>query len=333
MAKAPRPVPRRSDEFRWIVVVSIAFLLSLASGWFLPDGLNKLAKSLGQPTVPATALTRFFCFALLFVITAATELLLWTRQQTSETLRNVTETVERQLQASAAVATEGAVLRTVLPALDATPEEASCSAALVKTFGSVLASIPRGLLIGYSVLIENGLANVDDDIHAVGAGGLRVNIRQHVEITRRLAHQASSFTQINRKAFDVPRQWTQEWLDLVDELGARTLSTEYIVLMPAAQLQAKRQEIARMRAYLEARSWTLRCCEVERIEDALGGALPTQANLDVYDGDIAKLQTPPSGEYRGGIELSMQLVELRRQPAIRSFVTAVQQFGQVPRGA
>lgn len=330
MADSPRPRFRRSDGLRWIVVVSITFLLSLVIGWFLPDGLNKLAKALGQPEVPATALTRFFCFALLFVITAATELLLWMRQQTSEILGRVAESVEHQLQASAAIATEGAVLRAVLPTLDATPEEASCSAALVKTFGTVLGSIPRGLLIGYSVLIENGLANVDDDIHAVGTGGLRVNIRQHVEITRRLAHQASSFTQINRKAFDVPRQWTQEWLDLVDELGARTLTTEYIVLMTADELEAKAPEIQTMRAYLEARRWTLRCCQVERVEDALGGALPTQANLDVYDGDIAKLQTPPSGEYRGGIELNMQLVELRRQPAIRSFVTAVQQFGQVP---
>jgi hypothetical protein len=321
---------RLSDEARWILIVAATFLLSLAAGWFLPDGLNELARLLGQPEVPVAALTRFFSFALLFAITGVTELLLWTRQQTTATIRKVDETIERQLAASAATATESAVLRAVLPLHDATPEEASCSTTLLKTFGSVLSSVPRGLLVGYSVLVEQGLANVDDDIHAVGSGGLKVNIRQHVEITRRLAQQASSFTQINRKAFDVPAQWTQEWLDLVDELGARTLSKEYIVLMTESDLRGRADEIRGMQAYLGQRRWTLKCCEVERAEDALGGALPTQANLDVYDGDIAKLQTPPSGEYRGGIELNMQLVELRRQPAIRSFVTAVRQFGQTP---
>jgi hypothetical protein len=326
------PAPPRSGGLRWILVVATSVALSLAAGWFLPDGLNALARALHQPEVPTNGLTRFFCFALLFVISSATELLLWTRQQTSETLGRVDGTIRDQLAASATAATENAVLRAVLPAADATPEEASCSTALLKAFGSVLASVPSGLLVGYSVLIENGLANVDDDIHAAGTGGLRVNIRQHVEITRRLAQQASWFTQINRKAFHVPGEWTQEWLDLVDELGARTLSKEYIVLMPAAALSAQLDDIMGMREYLEQRRWTLKCCEVERVEDALGGALPTQANLDVYDGDIAKLQAPPSGEYRGGIELSMRLVELRRQPAIRSFVTAVRQFGQIPVG-
>jgi len=59
----------------------------------------------------------------------------------------------------------------------------------------------------------------------------------------------------------------------------------------------------------------------------LGGKLPTPANVDVYDGRIAKLQAPPQGEYRGGIHLEMQIVELNRDPELRSFVAAVKQFG------
>jgi hypothetical protein len=306
------------------------FALSLVLGWFLPDGLNQLAGLTGQDRVPDTSLTRFFCFALLFLIAAAIEVLVWLRAQANDAVERIETTVARGLADGAAEAAQSAVLRALLPT-SSSPENASMAARQLNVFGALLASVPPQLFAGLSVLVEDGLNEVDARIGEATGPGLNVNIQRHVEITRRIAEHASTFTQINRRAFRVPGQWTQEWLDLVDELGSRGLSTEYIVLMPRDSLDSQSDEIDGMARYLGERGWALRCCELERVQDTLGGKLPTAANVDVYDGRIAKLQAPPQGEYRGGIQLEMRLVELSRDPELRSFVAAVRQFARAPR--
>jgi hypothetical protein len=316
----------------WLLVFSATFIASVAVGWFLPDGLNQLARLLDQPEVPTSALTRFFSFLLVFVISAGFESLVWVRRQTMVTAERVTEAVERGVVLGVVAAAESAVLRSAVPYAAGTPGDASIVGHLLKTFGTLLAAIPPGLLAGYSVMLENGLATLRNDVDAVASPGLKISIREHLEITRRLAREAKTFTQINRRAYLAPQQWTQEWLHLVDELGARDLATEYIVLMSAKDLAARTVEIESMREYLTEHRWMFKCCEIEQVRDALGGRIPTEANVDVYDSRVAKLQTPPEGRYRGGIELDMTLADLDHRPDLLSFVMAVRQFAVASTG-
>jgi hypothetical protein len=319
-----------TEARRWILWFAIAFLISLALGWLLPNGLNALARLLDQPEVPLTPLVRFFCLAMTFFASASIELLIWMRQRSAETLSALNRAVESGLEAGVSDAVSNVVLRAILPSTSTTPEGVEDNARLLSAYTNLLATVPPRLLGGYSVLIESGVAKVDHDLRAVASTGLEVNIQRHVEITRRFTARAHSFLQINRKAFDVPEQWTQEWLDLVEELGSRDLKSEYIVLMTSDKLDESKSQLNRMGLYLEARDWTFRCCSLEKVRDALGGVIPTEANLDIYDGEVAKLQAPPQGEYVGGIKLNLRLLELQRNPEFSYFIDVVRQYARPP---
>jgi hypothetical protein len=318
----------RSEARRWILWLGAAFLLALALGWLLPNGLNVLARLFGQPEVPETALVHFFCFAMAFFASASVELLIWMRQRTTQALEDLDEVVRSGLEAGVPDAVSNAVLRTVLPNTSGSREGAEDNARLLFAYANLLATVPPRLLSGYSVLIEDGVAQVEHDLRSVASTGLEVNIQRHVEITRRLTARAHAFVQINRKAFDVPRQWTQEWLDLVEELGARDLNSEYIVLMTSEALAEADLQLRSMAKYLESRNWNFRCCAVEKVRDALGGLIPTEANLDIYDAEIAKLQSPPKGEYVGGVKLNLQLLELQRHPEVAHYIDVVRQYAR-----
>jgi len=321
-------VRAQTEARRWMLWLGVAFLLALAFGWLLPSGLNAVAGGLGQPEVPETALVHFFCFAMAFFASGSVELLIWMRQRTTQALDDLDEVVRSGLEAGVPDAVSNAVLRTVLPNTSGSREGAEDNARLLFAYTNLLATVPPRLLSGYSVLVEDGVAQVEQDLRSVASTGLEVNIQRHVEITRRLTVRAHAFLQINRKAFDVPRQWTQEWLDLVDELGARDLNSEYIVLMSSEGLAGADLQLRSMADYLEARNWNFRCCAVEKVRDALGGLIPTEANLDIYDGEIAKLQSPPEGEYVGGVKLNLQLLELQRHPEIAHFIDVVRQHAR-----
>jgi len=78
-----------------------------------------------------------------------------------------------------------------------------------------------------------------------------------------------------------------------------------------------------MRTYLEERGWTLRTCDSHDVQESLGGVLPTEANVDVFDRRVAKLQQPPHGGYRGGIKLRLTIVDLDSSQELRRFVDRV----------
>ncbi len=315
---------------RWLVIFIATAVVSLAAGWLLPDGLNELAKTLHQPKVPEDPLTKFLSALTVFLIAMSIDVLTWLRGQSLET----TETIARAVEAGSARAAEQAVIRAVVPGAASTHDDVAAQATLIAEFATTLARVPPGLLRGYAVLMETALAQIADDLRAVSSPGkgIKADVQQHLEITRRLTRNGHSFVQVNRRAFRVPDEWTQEWIDLVDELGHRDgMTKEYIVLMPAAELEVAAVEIDGMRTYLRRRDWLLRCCEVERVRDALRGAIPTEANIDVYDGRFAKLQSPPpGGRYRGGIELDLGLVDLKSYAELNRFVTTIQRFAMAP---
>jgi hypothetical protein len=314
---------------RWFFGFVASFLVSLVLGLVLPKGLNALARPLNEARIPDAPVVHFFAFALVFVTTAGFDTMLWFRQRVVEDRELLLETLIDGLEVSSARAVDQAIRQGLLPGVRQTPRQGVQVNRLLGSVGSLVSSVPADLLPGIALVIEDGLARVADDVAVVAAGGLSVTINQHIAIARALAEGATSFVQVNRRAFVVPEQWTSEWLSFVDDLGQRAIRREYIVLMPAEQLRQSRAEISSMAEYLRERAWRLKLCELEPLADSLGGTIPTTANLDIYDDRIVKLQTPPSGEYRGGIRLRMEIVELATRPELLRFANAVKQFSSV----
>jgi hypothetical protein len=317
------------DDRKWIVAFLATFIVATIGGWFLPDGLNDITRAFGQPTVAVTPLTRFFSLALLFAILAALDLLLWLRNTSRKAMRDVDATVRASLAQHTAELTESALLRSIVPYGAQTPDDAAESARLIKAFGVLLSSIPPQLLAGHSVLVRAGLARIGAELHAVARTGINVDIEQHLQITRRFVQANGSFTQINRKAYLVPDEWTQEWLHLVDEFGKRSPPPEYIVLMRDGELRDAADKIRSTATYLHDRGWSFRCCDLGQVEDSLGDAAPDY-NVDVYGEIAAKLHPSPPGRYRGSVTFDLKLIDLAGETDLVRFIAAVRRFARAP---
>jgi hypothetical protein len=316
------------NTWKWIGLFAATFVVGLVGGWLLPDGMNDVAGWFNQPKVTVTPLVRFFSQLLLFTILIALDLMLWLRSQSAKTLGDVQPTVKDALALHSTEMAERAVLRALLPQTAASEEEAAESARLLKQFSAVLASVPAHLMVGYGVLIHKGIVKMSADLANVATKGLEVDVEQHLQITRRFVGSDRPFVQIQRRAYNVDQDWTQEWLNLVDVLGKRSPRPEYIILMPADDLSANRDKIDGMGAHLSAREWSFKCCELERVRDSIGGRLP-EDNLDVY-GDVAVKLHPPAASYRSRPTFELKLVDLSRDADLRRFIDAVRNYARAP---
>lgn len=330
-APVATPGSARSDTRNWVLVFAGTFVASLVLGWLLPDGINFFVKLTGGSPTSTTPLTRFFCFALSFVLMLMLELLIWIRAHEQATKEAMEATVRDGLRLQAAEVVNSSMLRALVPSRAANPQAAAETAGLISELSRTVGEVPASLVPGYSVLLRDGMKQASMEASAALNAGQMVDIRRHLEITRNLAHQASYFTQINRRTFDVPAKWTQEWLALVDEFGAWQAPATYIVLMESGKLAANKEDLQSMKVHLESRKWIFECCELEGVLDTFGGKLPNIAentNIDVFGDAVAKLQTPPKGEYRGGIELKLRLLELSDSPELKKFIDAVTSFSR-----
>lgn len=321
---------------QWIGIVVFTFLATFVAGLFLPDGANKVAGWFGKDQVPDSPLVRFLSFLVLLLVTVGIELVLWLRSQTRETLQDVSTIVERGIAVHGRDIAESAALRSLLPHQAATTEAAAEAGRLVKVFGDLLADMPPDLVAGYSIVLHDLLADVAAELETVGSSGFEVDVGRHLDIARALAAGASSFTQINRRAYDVSREWTEVWRGLVVEFGARrwpAARPEYIVLMAADELASNEAKIRGMHAYFEDAGWSMRCCELEAVKDTFAGRLPTDADaIDIYSDVAAKLLWLPAGTgFSGAIQVRIQLARLVVQTRLREFVREVQRSAQPPR--
>jgi hypothetical protein len=315
---------------RWLAVFGVTFVISIVVGWFLPDGLNELAGLVGEPKVAVSPLTRFFCLALLFLILAGIDFMLWLRGQARKTNLDITTSLSRGLADYGSEIAEGILIRSLLPYRARTPAQAADGARVMKIFGDLLGGIPPDLLPGYSVFVEDRLSRVADDLRDLANGRVRVNIEQHLQINRRFAAIAGSYTHINRRAYNAPDDWTEEWRSMVTEFGDGGFSPEYLVLMTEDDLTHNAEKIRRMYSYLHDCGWSLRCCALEQVKDTIGNEIPTDANVDVYSGVAAKLHWIPVAGYRGAAALDIRLVQLDAEPKLRGFVNVVRRFAWVP---
>jgi hypothetical protein len=305
---------------RWIGQMLLLAAVGAVGGWFLPRGLNLLG---GKP-IPDDPLVRFLAAAVLFGLSTAVSVMLWAHSRAELTAAELDRTLRDGLHEQGREIMESAVFRALLPQAANTQREAAILGEMVRRYGQLVAEIPKGLLSAYFVLVEAELAELTEEVRAISSSaGKPVTIRQHLQITRRLVEDHGSFLQINRRAFNAPEEWTHEWLGLVHDLGAAGISPEYVVLMRQGDLDNAAAALASMDAYLPAHGWRFRYCSTEEVEESLGGRLPTVWNVDVYGGRIAKLQRPPEGKYRGGIQLDLRLVMLEEAQELRTFIQAV----------
>jgi hypothetical protein len=190
--------------------------------------------------------------------------------------------------------------------------------------------VPPELLAGYSVVLEDQLSGVGDEVRALGSSRVSVNIAQHLQMNRRMANCEKSYTHINRRAFNAPVEWTEDWRNMVEEFGAAPFRPEYIVVMPKRDLEHAADKICSMARYLTENSWVLRCCSLEEVYDTVGRTHDVDANVDVFSGQAAKLHWTPDAGYRHAATISIRLVRLSTDQTVRSYVDTVRRFAWAP---
>jgi hypothetical protein len=318
------------ETWKWLGVFALTFVVSVVGGWFLPDGLNEVAELTHQAKVPTTALVRFFSLALLFSTLATIDLIVWSRSQARKAAANIDGAIRGGLASYGAEVAESAVLQSLLPYKAATKEQASYGAGIIKLLGDVLAAVPHELLPGYSVYIEDCMSRVGDQVRTLGNSRVGVNIEQHLAINRRMAHSEKGYTHLNRRVFNAPNDWTEDWRNMVAEFGAAAFTPEYIVVMEKASLERHADKVRSMYAFLGTHAWLFRCCELEQVLDTIGEELPTDANVDVFGASAAKLHWIPAAGYRGAATIDIRLVRLLSEPALQSYINTVRRFAWTP---
>jgi hypothetical protein len=316
--------------WKWLGGFSLTFLVSVVGGWFLPDGLNELAVALGEEPLPTTPLVRFFSIALLFVLLAALELILWAREQTLLTNEQIDSALRSGLSSYGADLAENAVLQSLLPYRATSVDQAAYGARAVKLLGDVLVDVPPELLPGYSVVLEDRMSGVGDEVRALGSGRVSVNIAQHLQMNRRLAHSEKSYTHINRRVFNAPADWTEDWRNMVQEFGAAAFKPEYIVVLPQSELELATDKIRSMLRYLNDSAWEFRCCALEEVHDTVGKENDIDANVDVFSGRAAKLHWTPDAGYRHAATIDIRLVKLSTDQSVGNYVDTVRRFAWIP---
>jgi hypothetical protein len=302
-------------SIRWFVMETLIAVTSAVLGWLLPDGLNRLAVILQQPPLTVTPIDRLLSAMVVFVFATSLQLIITTREGMRAMQHELPVSIQKVLDSS--------VLRLFLDNIAQSPHGVVSMERIATAAVSPLAQGHIGLLDARAVIVERALTNATQDIRLLGGAGLEVDIFDNNEITLRLASDCHSYRQIQRKAYQVPGEWTQTWMRFVAELGAKAVSCEYIVLMDRASFVSDRKKLDSMNQYLSEHHWDFYYCDLQDVLDSFGGVLPTEWNLEVFDLRIVKLQETLAGFYHGGVRLRVALYGLDERAELRRLDAAV----------
>lgn len=312
----------------WILSSIIIFIISTFVSWFIPEGLNLLSQSLRQETYEITPFVRYSSIIVGFLFTVGIEMLVWLKQEVKATkkeiIKSVTETISNDIQREVSAST----LSLILKSLRNSPESAFLIQKSVKDFAEPFTRISPDILYANSVVVECYIKKFNEDIKNLNSDGCSVSLREHLETTKLLLSTSKSYLQIQRKAFDAPNEWTNQWCQLVDDFKDSKCKKEYVVLMDQQSLVNERAKIESMKKYLEQRGFSFKCCFLKDVLDSLGGNLPTESNLEVFDEKIVKLQDLPSGNYQGGIRLKMTLFDIAERDSVHRLINYVNNFSK-----
>jgi hypothetical protein len=305
----------------WILSSIIIFIISTFVSWFIPEGLNLLSQSLRQKTYEITPFVRYSSIIVGFLFTVGIELLVWLKQEVKATkkeiIKSVTETISNDIQREVSAST----LSLILKSLRNSPESAFLIQKSVKDFAEPFTRISPDILYANSVVVECYIKKFNEDIKNLNSDGCSVSLREHLETTKLLLSTSKSYLQIQRKAFDAPNEWTNQWCQLVDDFKDSKCKKEYVVLMDEQSLVNERAKIESMKKYLEQRGFSFKCCFLKDVLDSLGGNLPTESNLEVFDEKIVKL-------HQGGIRLKMTLFDIAERDSVHRLINYVNNFSK-----
>jgi hypothetical protein len=312
-------------SLRWIAIEALLAATSIVFGWVIPDGLNRLAHVLGQPSATVDSTERLLSSMVVFLFTVSLQLMLFVRSEIRALQEQVPRSIDNALAQQTGPALDNSLLRVILDGIDSNPSGLRHTQALLRSIARVLARAHSYLRDAEAVIIERAVANAGREIELLSHEGLEVDIRDHIEVSRRLAEDAKSYLQIQRKVFLVPQDWTGEWMRFVASLPPRGTKCEYIVLRDVASMAHERKKLESMNDYLTKVGWNFYYCDLQDVLDSFGGILPTDWNLEIIDNKIAKLQDMRADKYQGGIKLRMLLYPLAERTDLQNFVHVVSQ--------
>ena len=294
----------------------------------MPDGVNSISQLFGQDIYPVTPLIRLFSFMFTFLFTVGIEMIIWLRIEIQTFKKEIPYLLTDKLLITTKQVVENSLLKMILKFLKDRPENVSTIYGIVEEFTEPISNLPSDLLDAYSVVIEAFVRRFNEDIKNLGQDGCNVNLREHLETTKWLAAKSRTYLQIQRKAFLVPDEWTNQWCQFLNWLQKRKIDCEYIVVMDRQSLINERNKLESMNLYLSQRGFIFKCCVLEDVQDSLGGTLPTDENIEVFDNKIVKLQAIPTGGYKGGVTIKMTLFDISQRDKIRRLVDCVNHFSE-----
>ena len=311
------------SPLRWLLVSVLLFCLSAILSLFLPNGFNWLMGLFGEQPVTITPLIRLYWFLCIFLFLRGVEMTFWARSEFTRLFTKFSTSFDDSIAKKLDQLLNRSLLRFFWPSVANDSDQFLLLSRRFHTVLSPLASVDPSLLPAYAVLIERQLQEFENEVSRISTVGCRADIATHIAISRRLTAGASAYLQIQRRAFLAPDEWTQEWCDFVTDLSRQRMAREYIVLADRALLTSECARLQSMATFLRARHFVFSFCDAKHIEDSLGGSLPTDDVIEVFDMNIVKLATLPEGKYRGGINLNLILTRLAQREGLRRMVDCV----------
>lgn len=294
----------------------------------MPDGINSISQLFGQDIYPVTPLIRLFTFMFAFLFMIGIEMIIWIRVEIETFKKEIPCLLTDKLMVSTKEAVENSLIQLILKSLKDKPDNINTINKILEEFTEPISKLSSDILDAYSIIIESFVNRFNEDIKNLGQDGCHVNLREHLETTKWLTAKSRNYLQIQRKAFLVPDEWTNQWCQFLNLLQKRKIYCEYIVLMDRQSLINEKNKLESMNIYLSQRGFIFKVCVLEDVQDSLGGTLPTEENIEVFDKKIVKLQAIPSGGYKGGVTIKMTLFEISKRDKIRRFVDCVSHFSE-----
>lgn len=182
-----------------------------------------------------------------------------------------------------------------------------------------------GLIAAAGVFLEREFASLSGRLNELFSDGTLIDIADHVRMTRRLCANAETYLQIQRRAFRVPDEWTNEWCEFLEYLGHnKKIRKKYVVVLNQNEMTSSIERLNSMDRYLSQERVEFYVCDLERVRDALGGVLPTNRVIELFDKSVIKAADLPTGRYRGGNMLGMSVYDAAKRPDLMKYIEAVE---------
>lgn len=315
-------------SMRWIFTEAILSITSITVGWLIPDGLNRVALLLGQPHPAPSATERLLSTMVVFLFTSTLQLILFVRSEVRNLREAVPDIVGTALADQTGAALDSSLLRIMLEGVNTNSSTLAQTRLISRSIANILGRAHAYLRDAEAVVIERAISNLSHEVELLSHDGLQVDIRDHIEISRRLSANSNTYLQIQRKTFLVPQEWTREWMDFASRLPASGTKCQYIVLVDESTLVSDRLKLESMNRFLSKAGWNFSYCALQDILDSLGGILPTEWNVEVIDGKVVKLQELATSRYQGGIKLRLLLFTLSQRNDLGNFASVVVRYSK-----